>query len=71
MPYFLRPPYIFLILGSAFVCMGVISTFTGEAWSTFGRVVYRAKEPNQFWWAVVVDCLGGAVLIGYFLYKVT
>lgn len=60
MPYFLRPPYIFLILGVVFFCIGVISMCAGEAWSNFGRLVYRAKEPNQFWWAVVVDCVGGA-----------
>ena len=68
---FLRPPYIFLILGVISLSVGVVSTCTGESWARFGRVIYRAREPNEFWWDVVTSYLIGVCFIGYFLYRVT
>jgi hypothetical protein len=66
----LRPPYIFLILGIISLSVGVISTCTGVTWARYGRVIYRAQEPKQFWCDVAVCYLGGVWFIGYFLYKV-
>lgn len=66
----LRSPYIFLILGSISFVVGVISTCTGISWARYGRVVYRAQEPKEFWWDVAICYLGGVWFIGCFLYKV-
>jgi hypothetical protein len=66
----LRPPYIFLILGVISLSVGVVSACTGVTWARFGRVIYRAKEPNQFWEDVLATYLIGVCFIGYFLYKV-
>jgi hypothetical protein len=65
-----RPPYIFLILGAISFFVGVISTYTGETWARFGHIVYRAKEPSEFWWIVAIYYVGGVCFIGYFLYRV-
>ena len=66
----LRPQYIFLILGVISLCVGMVSTCTGVAWARYGRVIYRAKEPRQFWEDVATCYLIGVCFIGYFLYKV-
>jgi hypothetical protein len=34
--------------------VGVVSTCTGVTWARYGRVIYRAKEPTEFWRDVVV-----------------
>jgi hypothetical protein len=65
----LRPPYIYLTAGVTLLFLGVFSTCTGKASSRF-RWIYRAKEPSEFWWAVTIYYFGGALFIGYFLYKV-
>jgi hypothetical protein len=65
-----RPPYIFLILGAISFFVGMISTFTGETWARFGHVVYRAKEPNEFWWIVAIYYVAAVYFIGYFFYIV-
>jgi hypothetical protein len=61
--------YVFLIFGVFSLFLAVAGTCTGEAWARYGRVVYRAKEPKQFWRLVAVYYLGGVCLIGYFLSK--
>lgn len=66
----LRGPYFYLILGIISLSVGVVSTFTGVAWARFGRVIYRAKQPKEFWEDVVACCLIGLCFIGYFLYQV-
>lgn len=38
--------------------LAVLGTCTGEAWARFGRVVYRAKEPKQFWRLIAIYYLG-------------
>jgi len=70
LPSLLEPPYIFLILGVITLCVGVVSTCTGETWARYGRVIYRAEEPRQFWQAVATCYIGGVCFIGYFLYQV-
>lgn len=66
----LRPAYGLLIFGFVSLLIGVIATFTGEAWGRFGRVTYRTKQPTEFWWEVVLSYLIGIGFIGYFFYKV-
>jgi hypothetical protein len=68
--WLLTPPYIFLMLGVISLSVGIVSTYTGVTWARFGRVIYRAKEPTDFWWDVATCCLIGVCFIGYFLYKV-
>ena len=67
----LRPPYFSLILGLISLAWGVISTCTGVTLARFGRVIYRAKEPNEFWEDVVTCYVIAVCFIGYFLYKLT
>jgi len=65
----LTPRYGLLISGVILLFLAVLGTCTGEAWARFGGVVYRSKEPKQFWGLVATYYLGGVVLIGYFLYQ--
>ena len=65
------PPYIYLTLGVIFFLTGVVSTCTGVVLATrFGRVIYRATQPKEFWEGVVTYYLIGVCFVGYFLYKV-
>ena len=68
----LRPPLIYLVLGVITLSVAVVSTCTGKTWGRFGGWVwvYRAKEPNEFWWVVAIYYLGSVLFIGIFLYKV-
>lgn len=66
----LMPPYASLIFGGFLLFLAVVGTCTGEAWARYGRVVYRAEEPEQFWEVIATEYIGAACLIGYFLYKV-
>jgi len=66
----LRPPYGLLMFGLFLLVLAVGGTCTGEAWAYFGQVVYRDKEPKQFWRLVAMHYLVGVCFIGYFLYKV-
>jgi hypothetical protein len=63
-------PHYFLILGLISLSVGVVSTFTGVTWARFGRVIYRAKQPKEFWEDVVACYLIALCFIGYFLYQV-
>jgi RsiW-degrading membrane proteinase PrsW (M82 family) len=62
--------YFYLILGIISLSAGVVSTCTGVAWARFGRVIYRSKQPKEFWEDVVACYLIGVCFIGYFLYQV-
>ena len=63
---FSNPPYILLILGFALIFAAVVSVGTGK---TFYRgLVYRTKDPSEFWWLVAISFLGGALFVGMFLY---
>ncbi len=65
-----RGPYFYLILGIISLTVGIVSTCTGVTWARFGRVIYRAKQPKEFWEDVVACYLIGFCFIGYFLYQV-
>jgi hypothetical protein len=59
--------YIYLILGVISFSGAVISTYTGKTRGRFTGWVYRAKEPDVFWFAVAVYYVGGVLFIGGFL----
>jgi hypothetical protein len=65
----LRPPYFFLIVGIISFCMGIVSTCTGVTWARFGHVIYRDKEPKEFWQDVVASYVIGVFFIAYYFYK--
>lgn len=69
MDTFSQTPYGLLFLAAFFFVLGVNGTCTGEAWARFGRMVYRDKEPKQFW-LVASQYLVGLFLVGYYSYKV-
>lgn len=70
LPSLLRGPYFYLIIGTISFSVGVVSTCTGVVWARFGRVIYRDKQPKEFWEDVVVSYLIGIGFIGYFLYRI-
>jgi hypothetical protein len=63
-PSLLRPPTIFLILGSISFSLAVVWTCIGKARTRFHGWVYRAEVPNQFWFQVAMYCFVGAGLMG-------
>ena len=66
----LRPPYLYLIIGAISFSGAVVSTCSGKSWGRFGGFVYRAEEPNQFWWLVATYYFIGVSFLGRFLYQV-
>jgi len=62
--------YGLLIFGVVSLALAVNAACTGEAWSRFGVVVYRAEEPRKFWRLVALQYLVGVCFVGYSLYKV-
>jgi hypothetical protein len=44
----LRPPHVFLILGTASILAAAIFTRMGKVWVRFNGWVYRTKEPRWF-----------------------
>jgi cell division protein FtsW (lipid II flippase) len=64
----IRSPYLFLILGIISFSLAVVWTCIGKARTRFHGWVYRAEEPNQFWFQVALYYLVGVGFIGYFLY---
>lgn len=65
----LGPPYVLLIFGVISLGVGVVSTCMGVTVARYGRVIYRAKEPRQFWEIVATFYLIGICFIAYFLHK--
>lgn len=59
--------YICLILGVISFSGAVVSTCAGKTRVQFFGWVYRAKEPNVFWWVVAIYYLAGVLFIGTFL----
>lgn len=62
--------YIALVVGIIFLVLGIAAIYTGESWSRFGRVISRAKQPNEFWQDVAIDYIAALGFIGYFLYRI-
>jgi hypothetical protein len=62
-------PYYLLIVGIFLVCVGVMSTLSGETLQRYGGTVHRDKEPFKYWSTVAMYYFGGALGIGSFLDK--
>jgi hypothetical protein len=62
----LRSPQTFLILGIISFSGAVVSTCAGKTSARTGRIIYRAKEPSEFWWVVAIYYLGGLLFIGLY-----
>jgi hypothetical protein len=67
---FLDGPYAYLGIGIAFLSAGLVWTYTGEVWTNFGRVVYRAEQPKEFWVAVIAFYLIGALFTASFVFQI-
>lgn len=65
-----KGPFALFFFGLFLIRLGVVGTCTGEASARFGRLVYRDKQPWQFWGEIAMDYHGGVFLIGYYFYKV-
>jgi len=65
----LGTPYGLLVVGIILLVFGVNATITGESRSRFGRVVSRAKDPDEFWQDVTMFYLGGVLLIAYYVHE--
>ena len=61
------PPSSLLVLGIAFFLGAVFSTCAGKTWARAGRTIYRAKEPNEFWWVVAIYYFGALLFVGLYL----
>jgi len=59
------------LLGGFCVIVAVLSTCTGKALTRGQGLVSRAEDPKTFWWIVSIWYIGGILLIGGFLYKVS
>jgi hypothetical protein len=68
--WLLEPPYIYLMFGVACFSAAVAAMCTGKTFSGYGGWAYRAKQPAQFWWTIVIDFLATVLCIGIFLCKV-
>jgi hypothetical protein len=51
--------------------MAVVFRLKGETIGRFRGMVYRAEEPNRFWWNVAMFYLVGRFFIGLYLYKIS
>ena len=56
-------PVGWLIFGLFFLGLAVGGILTGETLARFGHVIYRAKEPKEFWEDIVACFLCGILLI--------
>ena len=65
----------FLLLGGiVFFLIGVASLLTGETFNTrYSRqpFVDRSKEPMKFWLYSIIYLLGGLVLIGLYVARIS
>jgi hypothetical protein len=62
-----RSPYLWLIIGVFSIFSAAFFTYTGRVRVRFTGWVYRDREPEWFWWQVLLYCLVGVVCVGFFL----
>jgi hypothetical protein len=63
-------PVSWFIFGLIFLGLAVGGMLTGETLARFGRVIYRAKEPEEFWEEIVASFLCGILLTWSYAYNV-
>ena len=63
-------PVGWLIFGLFFLGLAVGGILTGETLARFGHVIYRAKEPKEFWEDIVACFLCGILLIWSYAYSI-
>lgn len=56
-----------LLFGLFLLVLAVIGTFTGRVYGK-GRSVDRAEDPSKYWQALIIEYIGAAFLIWYWLY---
>jgi hypothetical protein len=61
--------YAFLLFGIIALGWAVFATYTGEAWTRFGKVVRRDETPFKFWAQVALQYLIGFGLLGGCVYR--
>jgi|HubBroStandDraft_1064217.scaffolds.fasta_scaffold1040883_1 hypothetical protein len=59
--------YSELIIGAILFVGAVVSTLTGKTLARPRGLVYRAKDPSDFWWVVAIYYLGGLFLVYMYL----
>lgn len=63
----LNPKFIYFILGAIFFIAAVVSMCTGKTIARYKGLIYRAKEPNDFWGVVAVYFFGAIICIAIYL----
>ena len=61
-----NPKFPYFIIGVIFLTAAVVSTCAGKTIARYRGWIYRAKEPNEFWQAVVIYYL--AAVFGIVMY---
>jgi hypothetical protein len=56
-----------VLFGLLMLILAVIGTFTGKTYGKGGSAI-RAKDPFSYWSTLILQYLGGALLIWYGLY---
>jgi hypothetical protein len=68
--YLMARHHTFLILGAVLMVMAIIFTLTGECLVKYQGIIYRDKDPKEFWQGVAVYFLLGLLSLGLYLYTV-
>lgn len=61
--------YALLLFGIITLGWAAFATYTGEAWTRHGRVLYRDKTPFKFWAQVILQYVIGFGFLGGCLYR--
>jgi len=56
-----------LLFGLLSLALAIIGTFSGRAYGRGSRV-NRAEDPSKYWRTLIVEYMGAAFLIWYWLY---
>ena len=66
--YLMARHHVSLVIGIVSLSMALIFTLTGTCFARFGRVIYRAEEPNVFWQSIATLCVLGLFFLGLYFY---
>jgi hypothetical protein len=68
--YLVDRQHRFLLIGVVWLAMAVVFTLAGECWLPYGRRVFRAEEPKQFWLSIAMHYLGAIFFIVVYLFNI-